>query len=357
VREEDWARADTLIRRKFGAVPFSDQVLYAVVRGDTAAERRLREQALEMAGKKGRRTKGWAVEAGWFLATYQEDLGRAEEFARFGAASSIPPGLQATAHELLAGLGVAGGRWSAAELEFAAAAAAHPDSALIGRALAASLPFLAVPKPALEAIRGEVDRWTPGSDVSSPLPESIRPLTGHLRLYLLGLLSVRLGAVADALRYAGEIQRLPAPPESGALVRDLERTIRADVAGATGRTAAGLALLDGVKGEVPFELIRLPYFSEEYARYLRALFLQRSGCNAEALRLAEVAFIGTPNELHYRAPVHLLRAEIQQRLKNRPAALEEYSRFVALWRACDPALRPVVERAKADLAAMAAEPR
>jgi len=140
-------------------------------------------------------------------------------------------------------------------------------------------------------------------------------------------------------------------------VRELGRTIRADVAGAAGRTAEALALLDGAKGEVPFELIRLPYFSEEHARYLRSLLLHRAGRDAEALRLAEVAFTGTPSELHYRAPTHLLRGEIQQRLRNRAAAAEEYSRFVALWRACDPALRPMVEGARAELAAMAAEPR
>ena len=356
MREESWARADTLIRRKFGSVPLSDQVLYAVLRGDTAAELRLRVQVPEVAGK-GRRTSGLAVETGWFLATYLEDLERAEEFTRFGTASSIPPGLQSTAHQLLANLAVAGGRWSAAEPEFAAAAAAHPDSALIGRALAASLPFLGVPKAALEVIRSEVERWTPGGDVSSPLPQSIRPLTGHLRLYLLGLLSARLGADVDALRYAGELERMPAPPESRALVRDLGRTIRADLAAGDGRTEEALILLDPVKGEVPFELIRLPYFSQEHARYLRSLLLHQAGRDAEALRLTEVAFTGTPNELHYLAPVHLLRAEIQQRLGNRAAAAEQYSRFLSLWRACDPALRPVVEGAKAELAAMASEPR
>ncbi|HEV2083443.1 MAG TPA: hypothetical protein VGR09_00050, partial [Gemmatimonadales bacterium] len=319
MREESWAQADTLIRRKFGSVPFGDQVLFAVMQGDTAAERRLRAQVPEVAFKKGRRTSGLAVETGWLLATYLEDLERAEEFARFGTARSIPPGLQATAHQLLATLAVAGGRWSAAEPEFAAAAGAHPDSALIGRALAASLPFLGLPKPALEAIRGEVERWTPGSDVSSPLPQSIRPLTRQLRLYLLGLLSARLGADADALRYAGELELLPAPHESRALVRDLGRTIRADLAAARGRTAEALALLDVVKGEVPFELIRLPYFSEEHARYLRSLLLHQAGRDAEALRLVEVAFTGTPNELQYLAPIHLLRATIYQRLNKRAA--------------------------------------
>ena len=357
MREEAWARADTLIRQKFGTVPFGDQVLFAVKQGDTAAERKLRALAPEMAGKRGRRTSGLAVETGWLLATYLEDLERAKEFTRFGTVNPIPLGLQATAHQLLANLGVAGGRWSAAEPEFAAAAAAHPDSALIGRALAASLPFLSVPGPELEAVRGEVERWTPGRDVSSPLPEAIRPLTGQLRFYLLGLLSARLGAAGDALRYAGEMERLPAPAESRGLVRDLGRTIRADVAAAAGRSADALALLDSVKAEVPFELIRLPYFSEEYARYLRSRLLHEAGREPEALRLASVAFTGTPNELHFRAPTHLLLAEIHQRLGNRAVAAKEYSRFVALWRGCDPALRPVVEGARAELAAMVAEPQ
>jgi hypothetical protein len=355
VREEDWVGADTLIRRKFGTLPFDIQVLSAVQRGDTAAERRLRGQAPELAGRKGRRLETM-LETGSILSTYLEDLGRAEAFTRLGTAKPVPPAGRASAHQLLATLAVAGGRWSAAKPELAASAAGHPDSALIARALAASLPFLGVPKPELEAIREEVKRWIPGSDVSSPLPESLRPLTGQLRLYLLGLLSARLGAADDALRYAGELERLPAPPETAALVRGLGRTIRADVAAGAGRTAEALGLLDAVKGEVPFELIRLPYFSEEHARYLRSLQLHQAGREMEALRLAEVGFIGTPNELHYRAPVHLLRAEIQQRLGNRSVAAQEYSRFTALWGACDAPLRPVVENAKAELAALTAEP-
>lgn len=356
MREEDWAGADTLIHRKFSTLPFDIQVFSAVQRGDTAAERRLRRQAPDVAGKKGRKLET-SVETGSMLSTYLEDLPRAEEFTRFSTASGVPAGAQLSAHQLLASLAIAGGRWSAAKPEFAAVAVGRPDSALIGRALAASLPFLGVAKPELAAIRDEVKRWTPGSNVSSPLPESIRPLTGHLRLYLLGLLSARMGASADALRYASELERLPAPPESTALVRSLGRTIRADVATAAGRNAEALGLLDEVKGAVPFELIRLPYFSEEHARYLKSLLLHRAGREAEALRLAEVAFVGTPNELHYRAPVHLLLGDIEHQLGNRSAAAQEYSRLVALWQACDAPLRPALEGAKAELAALTAEPR
>jgi len=357
VREERWDEADTLIRRKFTAVPFGDQVLFAASRRDTASLRQLRTQAAEKAGQKGRRSADLAIEAGWLLAIYLEDLGRAEEFARFGTAASLSPGLQASAHQLLASLAVAGGRWGAAKTEFLAAGVAHPDSALIGRALAAALPFLMVPKPDLEQIRGEVERWEPGSDVSMPLPESLRPLIRQVRLYLLGLLSARLGDGTGALRYAGELEKLTAPPDSRALVRDLGRTVRAEVAASAGRAEEALSLLDGVKGEAPFELIRLPYFSGEHPRYLRSMLLHQVGRDEEGLRLLEVGFAGTPNELHYRAPVHLLRAAISQRLGRRPAAADQYSRFLRLWNACDPALRPLVEGARAELASLTAEPR
>jgi tetratricopeptide (TPR) repeat protein len=358
VREERWAAADTLIRRKFpDQLPYDIRVLFAFFRKDTVGQRQLRAEGARTAGEKGRRTDR-ALEAGLVLTSYLEDLERAEEFTRFSTRASLPARIRAPAHRFLGDLAVAGGRWTAAKTEFAAAGRlGQSDSVLVGRALAAALPFLAVPSADLEIIRAEVEQWKPGSDVSAPLPESIRPLAGHLRLYLLGLLSTRLGNAAEALRLASELEMLTAPPESRGLVRTLTRTIRADVASGMGRTNEGLTLLEGVRGEVPFELIRLPYFSEEHARYLRGRLLYQAGRDEEALRLAEAGFAGTPNELYYRAPTHLLKAEIHQRLGNKAAAAEHYSRFIGLWRSCDPALRPVLEGARTQLARMVAEPR
>lgn len=357
MREERWAEADTLIHRKFPVVPLGDRALFAALRQDTASLRQLYAEAPRKAGQPGRRTSAIATEAGWLLATYLEDLDRAEAFTRFDTAASIGSGVRASAHGLLGSLAVAGGRWDAAKAEFAAAALARPDSALIGRALAAALPFLRVPRSDLEQIRREVAHWQPGSDAAAPLPESLRLLTGHLRLYLLGLLDARLGDSSSALRQAKELESLAAPPDSRALVRDLGRTIRAEVAASGGRAEEALSYLEGVKGEVPLELIRLPYFSGEHARYLRSMLLHQTGRNEESLRLLEVAFMGTPHELHYRAPVHLLLANIHQQLGQRPAAIKEYSRFLGLWDACDPALEPLVEGARAELAALVAEPR
>ena len=55
--------------------------------------------------------------------------------------------------------------------------------------------------------------------------------------------------------------------------------------------------------------------------------------------------------------MHLLRATIHQRLSQRAAATEQYSRFLKLWETCDPALRSVVEDAKVELAGLTAEPQ
>jgi tetratricopeptide (TPR) repeat protein len=358
VREDDWDRADTLIRRKFPkGLPYDVRVVFAVVRGDTSALRLLRDEGRKTAGQKGRRFDR-ALEAGWLLLSYLEDLQLAEEFTRFSTNPSLPVRIRAPAHLALAELAVAGGRWSAAKQALGEAARlGQADSALIGRALAATLPFLGVPKDEIRKIRGEVDRWTPGHDASKPLPESIRPLAPHLRLYLLGLLSVRSGDAAEALRLASALETLPASAESRPVARSLARTIRADVAAEAGRTNEGLTLLDEVRGEIPYELVGLPYFSEEHARYLRSRLLFLAGRDEEALRLVENAFEGTPAESYYLAPAHLLQAEIQQRLGNRDAAAEQYSRFIGLWRSCDAPLRPVVEGARAQLARMVAEPR
>jgi hypothetical protein len=287
VREERWAAADTLIRRKFrDQLPYDVRVLFAFVRNDTAGQRQLRAEGQRTAGEKGRRTDR-SLEAGSLLASYLEDLDRAEEFTRFSTSPSLPARIRAPAHRFLGEVAVAGGRWTAAKREFEAAArVGQSDSALVGRALAATLPFLAVPSADVEIIRAAVERWKPGSDVSAPLRESVRPLAGHLRLYLLGLLNARLGRARDALRLANELEMLTAPPEARALVRSLARTIRADVAAGTGRTNEGLTLLEGIQGEVPLELIWLPFFSEEHARYLRARLLYQAGRDEEALRPA-----------------------------------------------------------------------
>ena len=108
---------------------------------------------------------------------------------------------------------------------------------------------------------------------------------------------------------------------------------------------------------MPLELIGLPYFSEEHARFLRAWLLHRLGRGEDALRWLEFGFAGTPMEVQYRAPTYLLRADILHAAGRRAEAVDYYGRFVRLWSDCDPGLRPTVEQARHELARLTSEVR
>jgi tetratricopeptide (TPR) repeat protein len=121
-------------------------------------------------------------------------------------------------------------------------------------------------------------------------------------------------------------------------------------------------MLEKVQGEVPLELVSVPLyanvreFTQEHARHLRVLMLGAQQKHKEALQWIETSFQGAPSEIVYLAPMHLEQAEIYKRLGERQKAAEHYRRFLALWRDCDSELRPVLERAKSELARMVREP-
>jgi len=353
VREGDYARADSLIRRRYPDPPWSMRAFDAFARGDSAARARILADARQSDGP------GVLFAAQW-IAQHLQDLATAGQFAHLATAPRHRPGVRATGHRVLAQLELAGGRWRAAAVEFTSAERlGAADSVREGHALAATLPFLAVPRADLEEMRAEIGRWVPDSEAPQrnlPLTAALRP---GLRLYLLGLLSSRLGADADALGYAGELERLEVA-EAGTVIRSWAQTVRADIAARRGRLAEGLAVLRSVRGEIPLELIDQPPYSEEYARYLRAELLYQLGRYDEARRWFETSFQtsfpNTGNEVIYLAPSHLRLAEIYEHLGERGKAADHYSRFIELWQHCDPELRPTVEDAKSRLAVVVREP-
>jgi tetratricopeptide (TPR) repeat protein len=350
VREEDYAKADSLFRRRYtpDKLPLGHRAMLAILGRDSAARVQLLEEAR-------RETSGYP-EAPWWLALHLNDFGAAKEFARAALASPRPRSLREEVHLTLAWIELAQGRWKAAKSEFGLAERSIPSAKRM-RALSATLPFLAVSDSELVALRIELEKWDPRTEAPDPTPFHVSALQPQLRFYLLGLLSSRLGDQAQALRHAAELEKSDHPPEAAALVSDLARTIRADIEWRRGRPAEALELLKPVKGEVPAELLGDPVFGEDGARYLRAELLYQLGRDRDALQWFSNGFQGRPSELVYQAPAHLRQAELYERLGDRQQAVDHYSRFVQLWKSCDPELRPSVERAKARLARLVGEPQ
>jgi tetratricopeptide (TPR) repeat protein len=350
VREEDYARADSLLRRKFtpDRLPLGHRALLAIVQRDSAAlARTLQDEKTK--------TAGYPFASEW-IALYLNDFPTAEAFAQAALASPRPNAMREAVHQHLARLALAQGRWSAARLEFARAERTIPSARRL-HALSATWSFLAVPSSDLTILRAQMEAWDPGAEAPEPNPGLAAALRPHLRLYLLGLLSSRLGDDTRALDYANELQRTGAPNEARTLVRDLAQTVRAEVALRRGRLADALEMLESTWGEMPPELLADPFYSTEGSRYLRGELLYRLGRDEEALRWFSNAFQGSPNELVYLAPAHFRQAELYERLGDRKQAADHYGRFIRLWKSCDPEQRPSVEKAKARLEVLVGEPR
>jgi tetratricopeptide (TPR) repeat protein len=356
VREEDYSGADSMMRR-MTAPPLSMRILLTFVLGDPPGRAMIVEEARTSDSRQSQI-------AARYMATFRDDFASAQSLAELDLAASRRPPIRTNAQLFLAWLELGRGRWTAAKAAFAQAERMEGvPPVLVQRAIAATLPFLAVPRNDLDSLRSEVERWDPGAEASDPGAGLASRLQPHLRLYLLGLLSSRLGDHAGALRIASEIERAEGPDEAQEVIGALALTIRADVARQVGSAEQLRQVLERVQGEVPLELVSVPAyanlreFTQEHARHLRVLMLGAQRNHREALRWIETSFQGAPSEMVYLAPMHLQRAEIYEGLGEREKAVEHYRRFVALWRDCDPALRPVVEGAKAELARLVAEPR
>ena len=235
VREDDYQGAEEMVQR-MNRPPLSMRVLLTFASGDTAKRAAIVEEARAFDSFQSQI-------GGRYVATFLEDFAAAESLARLDLADRRRPPIRVNAQIFIAWLEVARGRWSAARTAFAAAEAMpEGQSTLYQRAIAASLPFLNTPRADLEAIRAELASSNPGAESSDPgAPLSVR-LQPHLRLYLLALLSSRLGDYAGATRFVSEMERTSVPAESRDVVRGLAATVRADVATRAALRPATLAI-------------------------------------------------------------------------------------------------------------------
>jgi tetratricopeptide (TPR) repeat protein len=252
------------------------------------------------------------------------------------------------AHVTLAKIELTNGRRDAANAEVAALEDLDRAAALELRAYYALTRFLQVPRSELLALRHSLQRWNPSTartegDGLIAIHRSAHP---YLRLYLLGMLSARLGDSAAALGYAAQLDRADRSSLLGAYARDQGEFVRAEVAWAGGRREEALRFLDKAQywttDSRREENGDSPFFIQLHERFARAELLYQLGRYAEALpwyRALSYDFL-------YTAPAHLRLAQIYQQRGDRQQAVQHYTRFIELWRECDPALRPMVQQAE-----------
>ncbi|UCF19938.1 MAG: hypothetical protein JSU87_00570, partial [Gemmatimonadota bacterium] len=223
---------DSLSRRVFELAPegeftYQTLTLRAFALGDSAARQRL-DDWLPQAGSEE------VAGIPKYIGVYAHSVDGAFEPVRLLTDPSRPDGWRGYGHLLLAHLEAARGRWRAAESEFEQAARLIPGYAIEYRAHLAVAPFLPPAAVDLEAVRAQLLGWDasnvpPVAGVGGYL-NTIDELHPHVRLYLLGLVSARLGLYEEAVEYAEELESSERPPRGTYLVPDFARTVRAQVA-------------------------------------------------------------------------------------------------------------------------------
>jgi serine/threonine-protein kinase len=232
------------------------------------------------------------------VALYARNLTGAEMLARSFIQVARAPELRALCHILLAHLAAARGRGDDARAELERAESLDPAWGLEMRGWFAALPLLETPDDERRRVHARLERWDAGA--VAPSNFAIFAMHNHLhpaiRLWLLGLLDLRLGDPEAARGRAGKLARLPADDDG--LVRGMEAELRAGVARAEGRPAEGLALLAASRPSLWFQLtVASPYFTLASRRWLTAELLRETGRGEEAEGWYESMAERSPYEL------------------------------------------------------------
>jgi tetratricopeptide (TPR) repeat protein len=349
VFDGNWVEAEEVLHRMYaeGKIPITEQATLAYGKNDKEGEQEVFEKlkAIPDLDK---------LNSIFHVAVFTDDLDGARQLARLLTVGEHSDEAKTLGHLILAHIEVASGRWNAAKEELATVATLSPALAIEYKALLAVHPFLEVPVSERKAILDELSGWD-ASDVppsTSQLPwvkshDAFHPL---FKTYLTGLLDISLGNYDAEARLAMELEQTPCAPPDTTLGSDLACALRGMSAMRQGKSEEALEEFSKARFQVSFyeQIASLIHF-RSLERYLRAELLYEMGRNEEAKSWFDSFAWSVSYEYIYKAPAHLRRAQICERLGQTEQAAEHYSRFIGLWKDCDTALRPTVNEAEARL--------
>jgi DNA-binding SARP family transcriptional activator/TolB-like protein len=288
------------------------------------------------------------------IALQLRDPATARRIAALLAEPTRTPEARGLGHITLAQLELALGRSRAARLQLDSAAFFAPAAALETRALFATYPVVPVDRVELSALGQALTAFKPAG---VPAPVSRHPaFTVHhdvhaqLRLYLLGRVAARLGDADGAARAADELQRMPGAVDARLLAGDLAQGVRAMAELTRGHRDAALADLAATRREARLELVtNSSFYARALERWQLAELLYESGKVDEAR--GWYASLGqSRGDLFLLGPGQLRLGQIAERSGDLSDAEEHLTSFLALWRDCDPELRPLTNDARQLLA-------
>lgn len=224
------------------------------------------------------------------------------------------------------------GRPADAEPWLVRAAQDAPRRTLEVRAAWATLPFAAVSRDTLRALRTRLATTRDVPTLNPPFTTFAPGTATVLRPYLLGLLSARLGERDEADRWARETERAATDTAAIAYARALAASVRAHHAWWQGDPATTLSLLEraGLPVSRDYGPTHLGTMAAE--RWLRGAALMALGRDGEARgwleSLGELSFA----EHVYRAPAALLLARSEARAGDWRGAAAHYSLAARLLR-------------------------
>jgi tetratricopeptide (TPR) repeat protein len=275
------------------------------------------------------------------VAMYSGNLEGAERIARALLEVARSPELRALCHVCLAHVAVSQGRWADGREEAREAQAHDYVQGIETRGLFAALPFLPIDPEELADVRIQLRSWNP---LEAP-PTALAALAVHnglhpaIRSFLLGLLAVRAGDLAEAHEALDHLSSAE-PMSAGrtSLRKGLAATLTRAERGAT----EALAVLGRPSAELWYQATVIsPFLSLAYERFLRAELLYEAGRHAEALGWYGSIAERSPFELVYAAPAQLRRAEIFARQGDPEAERAAYQQAATRWAKADQELQPL----------------
>jgi len=329
----DLPALDTLSRRALELAPQGDRglemrMLRLMVR-DTPREREqvladLRDAPDDVLG-----------EVLWSVGTFPRDSAILLPVIRVVVGAERSAELRATGFAVLAALEAAHGRWTASQAAVDSVSALQPAAGLALGAYLALLPALEGDTGRLVAYRTRLAaadwRNVPPSVNRAVWFSAHDGMYGYFRRYLLGLTHAFAGNAAAARAEAEALRTATAPPGTGSALPDFAATIRATAAWRAGETDEALEALGDVQQHIWHQLAAAsPFFSEPYARYLRALVLEQAGRTEDALRWYATFMDTNPQDLVFAAPAHYHQARLYEALGNGDEARRHYEEFLAM---------------------------